>query len=68
MYVLTYSDFLEEWAFTSKENYERRIQNAREVYHFTKRGGFQCTVDVINYVRAHFNVPLDQITCVNCYQ
>lgn len=68
MYVLTYSDFLEEWTFTTKENHERRIQNAREVHHFSKRDGFQCTTDVINYVRNHFNITLDQITCVNCYQ
>ena len=66
MYVLTYSNFLEKWTFTTKENYERRIQNAREIHQFSKRDGFACTRDVINYVRKHFNLHLDQITCVNC--
>ena len=66
MYVLTYSDFLEEWTLTTKENYERRIQNAREIHYFSKRDGFQCTADVIHYVMKHFDIKLDQITCVNC--
>ncbi len=67
MYVLTYSNFLEEWTFTTKENYERRIQNAREIHHFSKRDGFQCTADVIHHIMKQFSLTLDQITCVNCY-
>jgi hypothetical protein len=66
VYVLKYSDFLEGWIFTTKENYEHRIQNAWEVHHFSKRDGFQCTVDVIHHIMKHFDLNLDQITCVNC--
>ncbi len=67
MYILTYNKFLEEWSFTSKENHERRIQNAREIHHFSKKDGFQCTSDVIDYIRKYFGVHLDQIACANCY-
>ena len=67
MYVLKYSDFLEEWTFTTKENYERRIQNAREIHYFSKRNGFACTADVMHHIMKQFDVTLDQITCVNCY-
>ena len=67
MYVLTYSNFLEKWTFTTKENYERRIQNAREIHYFSKRDGFQCTADVIHRIMKQFALTLDQITCVNCY-
>lgn len=68
MYVLTYSDFLEEWMLTTKENHERRIQNAREIHYFTKREGFACTTDVIHHIMKQFGLTLDQITCVNCYR
>lgn len=68
MYVLSYCETLEQWTFTTKENYKRMIKNAREIHRFSKAEGFACTTDVINYLRKHFNLHLDQITCVNCYQ
>lgn len=67
MYILQYSDFLEEWTLTTKENHERRIQNAREIHHFSKRDGFQCTTDVLQYITKHFGIHLDRIACVGCY-
>ena len=63
LYILTYSDLLEEWILTNKH----RTQNERKISYFSKKDGFQCTTDVINYIRKHFNLTLDQITCVNCY-
>ena len=68
MYVLAYCDTLEQWTFTTKENYQRMIKNAREIHRFSKAEGFQCTADVIYYILEHFDLSLDQITCcVDCW-
>jgi hypothetical protein len=66
MYVLSYCETLEQWTFTSKENYERMIKNAREIHRFSKAEGFQCTADVIHHIMKLFALTLDQITCINC--
>jgi hypothetical protein len=68
MYVLSYCEALEQWTFTTKENYQRMIRNAREIHRFSKAEGFQCTADVIYYILEHFDLSLDQITCcVDCW-
>jgi hypothetical protein len=67
VYVLSYCEALEQWTFTTKENYLRMIKNARETHRFSKVEGFRCTTDVIHYILEHFDVTLDQITCcVDC--
>ncbi len=67
MYVLSYCETLERWTFTTKENHERMIKNAREIHRFSKAEGFQCTTDVLQYITKHFGIHLDRITCINCY-
>ena len=42
------------WKITSKENYNARIQNAREINNFNEHDGFNTADDCIEYVQKHF--------------
>lgn len=39
---------------TTRENYERRIENAREWWHFYKHEGFKTVEDVFEYIDNYF--------------
>lgn len=43
-----------DWKATTEENYNRYIQNAREIKTFSKRDGFESAEDVVDYLKKWF--------------
>lgn len=43
-----------DWKATTEENYNRYIQNAREIKTFNKRDDFESAEDVVNYLKEWF--------------
>jgi hypothetical protein len=43
-----------DWKATTEENYNRYIQNAREIKTFNKRDGFESAEDVADYLKKWF--------------
>lgn len=50
---------------TTESNYNARIQDARKIWNFDKKDGFEEITDVVDYIEKQFRVERENIVVID---
>lgn len=63
--IIVKKSFYHDFTATTESNYNARIQDARKIWNFDKKDGFNEITDVVDYIENQFHVKRENIVVID---